>query len=224
MTNFIFQLDQLELQELFVILAWSLWFCQNKIRVNELDKVPRDVVTWANNFRLEFQSTKEGMKVAKPKENLKWAPPPQRWFKTNVDGAIFKETNKAGIGVVVRDGQGCVLAILLEIVEGVQDADVIEALAIWRATRFAIETSFSCVIIESDSLSVVKAIQDTAETTCHIGHIIDDGKHLSMAMKSYKFHHTKKEANQVAHTLARNVIHFDTEMAWHEKIPSCVLM
>ena len=89
-TNFIFQLDQPELQELFAILAWSLWFCRNKIRMNELDKVPHDVVSWANNFRLEFQSPKEGMKAARPNENLKWVPPPQGWFKANVDGAIFK--------------------------------------------------------------------------------------------------------------------------------------
>ena len=78
-------------------------------------------------------------------------------------------------------------------------------MAIQRATKFAIKTSFSCVIIESD-----------------IGHIIDDVKHLSMAMKSCKFHHTKREASQVAHTLARNAIHFDIEMAWIEEIPPCV--
>ena len=95
-------------------------------------------------------------------------------------------------------------------------------MAIQRATKFAIETSFSCVIIESDSLLVVKAIQDIVETTCHIGHIIDDVKHLSMAMKSCKFHHTTREASQVAHTLARNAIHFDIEMAWLEEIPPCV--
>ena len=77
-TNFIFQLDQPKLQELFAILAWFLWFCRNKIRVHKLDKVPHDMVSWANNFRLEFQSTKEGMKVARPKENLKWVPPPAR--------------------------------------------------------------------------------------------------------------------------------------------------
>ena len=153
---------------------------------------------------------------------LKWVPPPQGWFKVNVDGAIFKKTNKAGIGVVVRDSQGWVLAALTEKVDGIQDVEVIEALAIRRAIRFAIETSFNCVIIESDSLWVVKAIQDTAESTYHIGNIIDDVKLLSMTMKSCEFHHTKREANQVAHTLACNAIHVDTEMAWIEEIPPCV--
>ena len=52
--------------------------------------------------------------------------------------------------MVVCDSQGWVLVALSEKVEGVQDAEVIEALAIRRAIRFAIETSFNCVIIESD--------------------------------------------------------------------------
>ena len=94
--------------------------------------------------------------------------------------------------MVVHDSQGWVLVALSEKVEGVQDAKVIEALAIRQAIRFAIETSFSCVIIESDSLLVVKSIQDTTETSCHIEHIIDDVKHLPMAMKSCEFHHTKR--------------------------------
>ena len=112
--------------------------------------------------------------------------------------------------MVVRDSQGWVLAALTEKVDGVQDAEVIEALAIRQAIRFAIETSFNCVIIESDSLSVVKAIQDTAEPTCHIGNIIEDVKLLSKSMKSCEFHHTKREANQVAHSLARNAFNVDS--------------
>ena len=63
------------------------------------------------------------------------------------------------------------------------------------AIRFAIKTSVNCVIIEIDSLPVVKAIQDTAETTSHTRHIIDDVKHLSMALRSCKFHHAKREPN-----------------------------
>ena len=123
---------------------------------------------------------------------------------------------------MVRDSQGWVLAALTEKVDGVQDAEVIEALAIRRAIRFVIEASFNYVIIESDSLSVVKDIQDTAEPTCHIGNIIEDVKLLSKTMKSCEFHHTKRETNQVAHTLARNAIHADTEIVWIEEIPPCV--
>ena len=126
--------------------------------------------------------------------------------------------------MVVHDSQGWVLAALSEKVKGVQDAEVIKALAIWRTIRFAIETSFSCVIIESDSLSVIKAIQDNEESSCDFGHIIEDVKHLSMAMKSCEFHHTKRESNQAAQTLARKAIQFDTEMAWLEEIPPCVFV
>nr|POF20839.1 hypothetical protein CFP56_14353 [Quercus suber] len=165
---------------------------------------------------------KEGTKAARPKENLKWVPPPQGWFKANVDGAIFKESNSAGIGVVVCDSQGWVLAALSKKVEGVQEAEVIETLAIRRAIRFAIETSFNCLIIESDSLGVVKAIQDSVDSTCHIVHIIKDVKQLAKALKSCDFHHTKREANQVAHTLARNAIRVDIVLAWLEVIPPCV--
>ena len=115
------------------------------------------------NFTQSIYSLWSGYRSARPKGNLKWVPHPQGWFKANVGGAIFKETNNASIGVVVHDSQWWVLAALSEKVKGEQDANVIEALASYRrAIKFAIEISFSCVIIESDSLSVVKAIQDTA--------------------------------------------------------------
>ena len=113
---------------------------------------------------------------------------------------------------MVRDSQGWVLAALSEKVDGVQDVEDIEALAIRRAIRFAIQTSFNCVIIESDSLSVVKAIQDTAESSCHFGNIIEDVKSLSKTMRSCDFLHTKREANQVAHTLARNAFKVNSEL------------
>ena len=69
---------------------------------------------------------------------------------------------------------------------------------------------------------MVNAIQDTAESNCHIGNIIEDVKILSKTMKSCEFHHTKREANQVAHTLARNAIKVVSELVWIEEIPQCV--
>ena len=69
---------------------------------------------------------------------------------------------------------------------------------------------------------MVNAIQDTAESNCHIGNIIEDVKILSKTMKNCEFHHTKREANQVAHTFARNAIKVVSELVWIEEIPQCV--
>ena len=43
-----------------------------------------------------------------------WIPPLANSLKINFDGALFKDINKAGLGVVVRNDHGQVLASLLE--------------------------------------------------------------------------------------------------------------
>ena len=44
---------------------------------------------------------------------MRWKAPPSEFSKVNFDGAIFKEEDKAGIGVVIQDCQGLVLASCL---------------------------------------------------------------------------------------------------------------
>ena len=73
-------------------------------------------------------------KAEKPK------PPPVRWklpltnyYKVNFDGAIFKESNVRGIGVVIWDNAGMVIATLSQKVHGTHTVEMIEALAAKRA-------------------------------------------------------------------------------------------
>ena len=47
-----------------------------------------------------------------PTTATKWSPPLGEGYKTNYDGAVFEEAGEAGIGVVVRNGNGEVLAAL----------------------------------------------------------------------------------------------------------------
>ena len=41
----------------------------------------------------------------------KWAPSPEGWVMVNVDVAVFAESNRMGIGLVIRDHRANFLAV-----------------------------------------------------------------------------------------------------------------
>lgn len=43
---------------------------------------------------------------------LHWSPPDQNQYKANFDGSVFKRTNSAGLGVIIRDNKGAVIGAL----------------------------------------------------------------------------------------------------------------
>uniref|UniRef100_A0A2N9G3K6 Reverse transcriptase domain-containing protein n=1 Tax=Fagus sylvatica TaxID=28930 RepID=A0A2N9G3K6_FAGSY len=82
---------------------------------------------------------------------VKWHPPPLNWFKVNFDGALFKETNEGGIGVVICDNAGQVIATLSQRIQTPQSMEMIEALASRRAILFAKEVGINIAEFEGDS-------------------------------------------------------------------------
>ena len=52
-------------------------------------------------------------------------------------GAIFQEANKSGIGVVIRNSQGLILAPLSQLLPQAYIAVEVEALAVAKALQFA---------------------------------------------------------------------------------------
>ena len=42
----------------------------------------------------------------------RWLPPSNQLYKVNVDGAVFKERKESGVGVIIRDVNGLVVAAM----------------------------------------------------------------------------------------------------------------
>ena len=63
-------------------------------------------------------------------------------WKTNFDRAIFLESDQAGIGVVVRNQAGQVMAALSERIQKPNSAEILEALATRRVVQFILELGF----------------------------------------------------------------------------------
>lgn len=60
-------------------------------------------------------------------------------YETNYDGAVFEDTNEAGIGVVVRNAKGEVIATLSEKIPLSSLVEVSEVIVARRETQFIVE-------------------------------------------------------------------------------------
>lgn len=78
------------------------------------------------------------MKQRKPTKNT-WKLPLIEFFKSNFDGALFENDGAAGIGVVIWNSHGAILASLAENFPMSSSVSVLEMLAGRRAGLFAKE-------------------------------------------------------------------------------------
>ena len=83
----------------------------------------------------------------------------------------------------------------------------LETLAATRAMEFSIELGFSKVIIEGDSETVIKALQDNSPSLAPFGLLIRDAQEAANLLNCISFAHVGRNGNFVAHNLARYARH-----------------
>ena len=66
------------------------------------------------SWLLQFRSSREEHCCGKLPRRRKWLPLEQGEFKANFDGAMFNKSDKAGVGVVIKDSMGQIIAAMVE--------------------------------------------------------------------------------------------------------------
>jgi len=79
----------------------------------------------------------------------------------------------------------------------------VEALAVRRAVEFALEIGITNVVIEGNSESICRELQDPSPSLALHSHLLQDVKLLSNSFQHVTFSHIRREGNTVAHALAR---------------------
>ena len=148
----------------------------------------------------------------------RWSPPEPGIYKANYDGAYFAEEEAAGIGVVVRNELGQVMASLAEKIVMPQTVEILEALAARRAMIFMEELGLGRVIFEGDSENVVKALTRGCLDRSSIGHIVKDCMSLMGCFQTCSFSHVRRQSNGVAHALARRARNSSPLSVWMESV------
>jgi ribonuclease HI len=93
-------------------------------------------------------------RTTEPQIRTKWKPPQLGRYKVNYDGAMFEESSEAGIGVIIRNDKGEVMASMCHRIHYPHSIEAMEAYAARITAQLAIDLGFKEVDIEGDSITI----------------------------------------------------------------------
>ena len=208
------------LLEKFAVMCWLLWHKRNQDRLNLPSEAYVQVWNHAQAYLHEYLAVTSEEKRENPAPvQVRWKPPQIHYYKVNFDGAIFKESKAGGIGVVIRDNAGMVIATLSQKVRGPQTVEMVEALAARRAIIFAKEVGIDDVEFERDAVNVIRDLSSQVPIHTPYGLIIEDAKAILHDFQRSSLSHTRRSGNAIAHALARRASQYNSPLIWMEEVP-----
>lgn len=125
-------------------------------------------------------------------------------------------------GVIVRDKHGS--AKLGATWQGVEvfEPKVAEARAVLLGLQLAREYGYVDVMVESDCLTLVNAIQKNEEGWSQFHLIVDDIIHVSKVFSNISFSFVSRECNKTAHELAHYLPWVEGRRVWLYDFPASV--
>ena len=131
---------------------------------------------------------------------------------------LTHDIHSAGIGVVIKDHLGQIIASLSKWTELPSTVEVVEALACRRAITLAQEIGFWDVIFEGDSETVISHLNSKSPCLASFSHIIDNSCSIATSFRYYSFIHTKRMGNNVDDKLAKLAKCCNSPQIWLENI------
>lgn len=143
------------------MVAKRIWIRRNEVVHSGCFTHPNVVAMQAKEQLQDFRTLNEAQQevIRQPLSSLaRWEAPPPELFKVNWNVAFSQGDKQMGVGVIIRDSKGEVIAALSQPVMATYDPVSAESMATLRAVEFCKELGIHDFILEGDSLLVVKAI------------------------------------------------------------------
>ncbi|XP_073137676.1 uncharacterized protein [Henckelia pumila] len=189
--------------EITALVMWSIWQNRNNVIWNGQCSPAICIYFSALDLHSQWHNAHIFPSVNTPITERFWHKPPRNILKCNVDAAILPNPPHVGVDSILRDHHGIVIASSQGRIHGLQDPATAEALAIREALSWLKNFNFFSIIVESDSLVVIDALNHSVADRSPFGLLIEDCKLLAQGVASCTFVFTRRSANQAAHALAK---------------------
>ena len=191
--------------ELVVTVAWAMWFNCNEVRHGGRKKSAEALFQWARQYLQKFQEANQLAPSTVMPRVVGWSPPPSARYKVNVDGAVFSAQKCAGVGVMIKDSNGHVIAALSRKLSAPLGALEVEAKAFEVGLEFARDVGVHDFVLEDDSLVVYNALYGSSTPPFMIAPIIWGILMSCGPLNRIDFSHVKMHDNRSVHLLAKYV-------------------
>ena len=221
--DYLMNILELEEVKLFLVQAWMLWNQRNSVMHGGKLKDLGWLNTYAEEWLEESAQAQQLSVTPRGTEGYVWRPPSHPFFKLNFDAAIIKERCMPGFGAMIRNEQGEVMVAFFAIRPSVSCNEEAETLACRKAVEFAVDTGFSELIIERDSINVMQAVSSSILDLLVVGNVVADIQWLIHGLRRVSINLVKRDCNRAAHVLARYARNLDEDMYWMEDAPPVAL-
>jgi ribonuclease HI len=211
-------LGQLGLQEIVLVASWYIWWQRR-----EAVKGERVAPPLRSAFSIQALALNYGLaaKRATPKQ-VQWIKPSWNNYKANIDASYFPN-GRGAVAVVIRNDHGEVIAGGAWPKQNLLDAMTAEAEALRHGLHLIESIGCAPVTIETDCLELVQACNG-AELWSPCTPIIADCCEIAQRLGMITFQHCQREANKVAHNLARSCFQEDIMITWDDDPPRQVAL
>ncbi|KAK1568613.1 hypothetical protein Q3G72_026726 [Acer saccharum] len=196
-----------------------LWFNRNNIVFGSFGWDAADIVIWTGNFASEFQLANEVTHKEILSQQPVWRPPQVGSFKINCDASFQLRSGKAGVGVIIRDHRGLVVAAKASPVFGCSSVELLDAQACLEGLQLALDIGISGVVLESDAAGVIKLFSDHIVPRTEMGAIMTDCLALTNLVGVVSTVAVRRGANSVVHSLAQLALSLEGPVVWLEELP-----
>jgi len=206
------------------MMLWCLWRRRNDKVWDGETKDERLVVQLARELLSQWCTVRdknEQQQQPLPCIQQEWQPPEPDYIKCNVDAALFRQERAFGIGMCLRNSQGHFIKALTKWYNGIPPAQEAEATGLRDANLWLGHLGLSKVHIELDCKLVVDGIVDSSNNQSEFGNIMANCRALLQHFPNFKISFVRRQANYVAHSLARES-QLHTRHQVFDLIPPCI--
>ena len=193
--------DHIGLKEIISVACWYIW-CLRRRRVRQ-EPVPPVYKCKMSILGITSNAAKVSNHHSAPPAK-KWKKPNPRQVKLNVDASFYVDSCAGAVGSVLRDYEGNFIAASTTYLSYVATPAMAEALAMREGLELASRMGCNNIIAESDSIETIEACTGEEQWWNGSAAVFADCMDLAALIETISFKHCPREANEVAHELARS--------------------